>query len=123
MDRGDDSPAVEGHDRQQVEEVDEEAEERYRLQAVRVFGRAHHVDGEGAERAEERPGDCELELAPGALGMLLQEDARAEEGEKEGRVEGRPWALARERWPHLVEKDHPDEPGRKPDPAVPEVGP
>ena len=49
MERGDGAAAVERHDREQVEEVDEEAEEGDRLELVRVLGRSEGIDGRGAE--------------------------------------------------------------------------
>ena len=54
--------------------------------------------------------------------MLLQEDARAEERDEEGRADGQALPLRLEPVPHLVDEDQPDEPDRERKTAVPEVG-
>ena len=122
VDRRDDPPAVEWHDRQQVEQVDEEPEEGDRLQAVRVLGCGDRVDAERTERTEQRSGDRQLELLPGALRMLLQEDARPEERNEERRADGQALAFRLEPVTHLVDEDQPDQSDAEPDAAEPDVG-
>src|SRR5262249_61816570 len=58
----------------------------------------------------------------GAFGMLLQEDAGAEEGDEERCADGQPLALRLEPVTHLVDEDQPDQPDREPEPAEPKVG-
>ena len=122
VDCGHDPSAVERDDGQQVEEVDEEAEERDRPQLVRVLGLGDREDDPGAGGAEQRPRNGELELAPGVLRVLLQEDARAEEGDEERRAHRQPLALRLQPVTHLVDEDQADQADGEPDPAEPEVG-
>src|SRR5207248_9306839 len=77
---------------------------------------------ERAERAEQRPGDRELELPPGVLRALLEEDARAQERDEERRGHGQALALGLEPVAALVHEDESDQPDREPDPAEPQVG-
>src|SRR5438552_1995707 len=122
VNRRDDPPTVERYDGQQVEEVDEEAEERDRAQAVRVLGHRDRVDAERTQRAKQGPCDRELEFLPGARRVLLQKDARSEKGNEEWRADREALSLRLEPVTHLVHEDQPDEPDRERDAAVPEVG-
>jgi hypothetical protein len=71
MDRRGDAAAVERHDRQQVEEVDEEAGEAEGDEELRVLLLAHEPDGGGADRAHDRASDRDLRLPPGVERILL----------------------------------------------------
>src|SRR5687768_13941306 len=64
MDRRDHAAAVELPDRRQVEQVEEEADEREREPEVAVGRRVGAEARSGADRAEDRPGGSDLELAP-----------------------------------------------------------
>src|SRR2546429_598673 len=85
--------------------------------------RTNAARGSRAVAAEQRPRDRELKLAPRVLGMLLEEDARAEEGDEQRRGHGKALTLRLEPVAHFVDEDQTDEPDGEPDPAEPEVGP
>ena len=77
--------AVERHDGQHVEEVQEEAGERQRHEQV-VAGRVGDRDqGGGAEAAEDRAGEADARLGERVLTERLGPDHGAEERDEHGR--------------------------------------
>jgi hypothetical protein len=115
------APSVEGNDRDEVEEVQEEAHEREPHQHVRPGGFGRDPADRRASRAEQRAGERNLGLLPGVVGKLLHPDDRAEERDEQRRA--RPDALPPEledvaELVHQDEEHESDREGQPPEPRV-----
>ena len=121
MERGDGSAAVERDDGEQVEEIDEEAEEGDRLELVGVLRDAERVDRRRAKRADDRAGQRDPRLVPGVARVLLHRDHRAEERDEHRRADGQALSPRLDHVAHLVHEEQHDQPGREPRAADPEV--
>src|SRR5262249_18685577 len=90
------------------------AQERKRLQVVRVVRDADDVEDERAERAEDRAGDCEARLAPRVVRHLLHRDQRTHERDEHRHRDRQPLPPRLEHVPHLVDEEQSDEAEREP---------
>src|SRR6266511_610674 len=117
---GDPSP-VERQERDEVEQVDEEAEKRQRDKWPRVVVRADCPDGRRSERAEDRACDSVERFVPSALRHAFHLDCRAEKRDEERRADRQSLSLRLEHVAHLVDEEEHDEADPEPPAADPDV--
>ena len=109
--RAPDGAAVEDPDRDQVEQVEEEAEVGEREQQVRALRLADQVADERGGAAEDRPGDRDPRGLPRIAARVLHVGAEERDEHRQLRVQ--PLALRLEEVAHLVEQDQHDEADRE----------
>src|ERR1044072_9065736 len=107
---GRDSPSsVERHDRNQIEEVEEESGKGERYEEVRVDGFADAPDGHRSERSEDGPGKSDPRFLPRVVRHLFHADDRSEERNEERCRRGHALAPELEDMAELVHQDQEDE--------------
>src|SRR5262245_8158604 len=104
--RAPDRAAVEGAERQQVEQVEHEPEVRERDQQVGSVCVPDHEAGERPNAAEDRAGDRDAGGLPRVPARVL--DVRAEERDEDRPRRLEPFAARLEEVPHLVNDDQHD---------------
>src|SRR5581483_5785241 len=111
--RAQDVAAVEEADRDQVDQVEEEADVGEREQEARVLRLAHGGHRPRADPAGDGPGERDERVPPRVEGHVLERDVGAEEGEEDGQrgVEALPLRL--HVVAQLVHQDERDEPDRE----------
>ena len=113
MDRRGDPAAVERHDGDQVEQVDEEAGEGEREQELGVLLLPDDPDDGAAEAADDRPGEGDERLAPGVQRVLLEQDRGAQEGDEHRRAHVQALTSGLEVVAELVDEQQQDETDRE----------
>ena len=103
--RAEDVAAVEKPDRDQVEEVEEEAGVGEREQQVRADGVPVDEAGERGDPAGDRPGDRDEGVAPGIEGLVAQGDVRAEERDEHRQLRVQPLPARLDVVAELVDED------------------
>ena len=101
--------AVEERDRDQVEEVEEEAEVGERAQQVRVDRAAVDEAGERGEPAGHRPGHRDERVPPRIERLVAERDVGAEERDEHGQLRVQPLPPRLDVVPELVHEDEEDE--------------
>src|ERR1051326_3967291 len=89
--RAPDRPAVEDPDRDHVEQVEEEAEVRERVQEIRVARLREQIDDERRRAAEDRSGDRDPNGLPRMAACVR--DVRTEERDEDRQLRMQPFAL------------------------------
>ena len=113
--------AVERHDRDQVEEIEEEADEGERDEEIGARRLAGDPAYGGADGAEDRPGECDARLLPGVVRELPHPDHRTEERDEQRSARRHALAPELEDVAELVDEDQEHEPDRERQPPDPRV--
>ena len=121
MEGAGDPSSVERDDRDQVEQVDEEADERHRREPPRIGHFRSDVDRERRERAENRPRDRKPSFAPRIVRHLLHRDHRSHQRDEHGNRHRQALSLCFEHMSHLMDEEQRDEADAEPPPADPHV--
>ena len=114
--------AVERRDRDEVEQVQEEADEGQRAEEVVAGGGVERQRHEAADRAEDRPGEPDARLHGGVLRHLLHADVGAHQRDEDRPAGLHALAAKLDRVPHLVDEQQQHEAEPEPPAEDPRVG-